>query len=81
MSKKDKIHVVSRAVIMDKDHILVCKTCDLPVPKLEAHIELMWLPLITIGNIDFRAEPLKHLIPKWLNTNLNDALISDMYAF
>jgi ADP-ribose pyrophosphatase YjhB (NUDIX family) len=153
MSKKDKIHVVSRAVIMDKDHILVCKTCDLPVPfyflpgghvehgesaeqailrelleetgkkfnvkrflgcleysfepgyssichnheynfifevdtplkfgdslpKLEAHIELMWLPLSTIGNIDFRAEPLQNLIPKWLKTDASHVFSSEMY--
>lgn len=29
---KDKIHVLSRAVIVDQEHLLVCKTLDLPTP-------------------------------------------------
>lgn len=29
MNNQDKIHVVSRAVIIDQEHILVCKTLDL----------------------------------------------------
>lgn len=31
MTSKDKIHVLSRAVILDQDHILLCKTLDLPI--------------------------------------------------
>lgn len=31
MSNKDKIHVLSRAVVVDKNHILLCKTRDLPL--------------------------------------------------
>jgi ADP-ribose pyrophosphatase YjhB (NUDIX family) len=30
MTKKDKIHVLSRAVVLDQEHILLCKTLDLP---------------------------------------------------
>ncbi|HBN22057.1 MAG TPA: DNA mismatch repair protein MutT [Holosporales bacterium] len=30
MTTKDKIHVLSRAVILDQEHILLCKTLDLP---------------------------------------------------
>lgn len=32
MSPKNNIHVLARAVIVDHDHVLVCKTRDLPVP-------------------------------------------------
>ncbi len=31
MNNKDKIHVLSRAVIIDKDKILLCKTLDLEI--------------------------------------------------
>ncbi|HUX78294.1 MAG TPA: NUDIX domain-containing protein [Alphaproteobacteria bacterium] len=31
MSSKNNIHVLSRAVIIDQNHILVCKTRDLPI--------------------------------------------------
>ena len=31
MDNKNNIHVLSRAVTMDRDHILVCKTLDLPI--------------------------------------------------
>lgn len=30
MSTQNKIHVLSRAVILDQEHILLCKTLDLP---------------------------------------------------
>lgn len=29
---RHQIHVLSRAVILDQDHLLVCKTMDLPIP-------------------------------------------------
>jgi 8-oxo-dGTP diphosphatase len=135
------IHVLSRAVIIDQGHILLCKTLDLPlnfyflpgghvehgesvettllrelmeetgaegcikrflgclefsfepghssichnheynfifevesetlkmgipIPQHEAHIELVWMPLSKIAEIDFRAEPLRLLVPQWL---------------
>ncbi|MBY0292012.1 MAG: NUDIX domain-containing protein [Alphaproteobacteria bacterium] len=31
MSHKNNIHVLSRAVVLDQDHILTCKTRDLPI--------------------------------------------------
>lgn len=31
MSEKDKIHVLARAVIIDRDHILLCQTQNLPI--------------------------------------------------
>ena len=31
-NNKDKIHVITRAVIVDQGHLLLCKTADLPNP-------------------------------------------------
>jgi 8-oxo-dGTP diphosphatase len=153
MNDKNKIHVLSRAVIIDCGHILLCKTLDLKnnfyflpgghvehgesaelallrelveetggsgtikkflgcleysfepghssichnheynfifevesedlklqnkIPQLENHIELVWVPFTEITEIDFRAEPLKKLIHKWLNPNDNDNFYSVM---
>lgn len=143
------IHVLSRAVILDHDHILLCKTLDLAqgfyflpgghvehgesaesavlrelleesgalcsikrflgcleysfepghssichnheynfifevvsdtlkishdIPELEDHIKLVWIPMLKLSDIDFRAEPLRLLVPKWLER-------SEDYAF
>ena len=153
MSNKNNIHVLSRAVIIDQNHILLCKTLDLeenfyflpgghvehgesaqisllrelveetgssgkikrflgcleysfelgtnsichnheynfifevesdslkiqnPIHQLEKHIELIWIPLLKITEIDFRAEPLNKLIPEWLNKPSNNYLHSVM---
>jgi len=139
----NNIHVLSRAVIIDQGHILLCKTLDLPVSfyflpgghvkhgesvesavlreifeesssectlkrllgcleysfepghnsvchnheynfifeaesnslkinnpisQIEDHIQLIWIPLTKIDDIDLRAKPLKILIPEWLET-------------
>lgn len=152
MSKND-IHVLSRGVIIDQGHILLCKTLDLPVsfyflpgghvehgesvcdavlrelkeetganclikrflgrleysfepghssichnheynfifeleseylkiekqiPQFEDHIELIWAPLHQLSEIDFRAEPLRELVPKWLKTPASDVFRSVM---
>jgi len=153
MSNKNNIHVLSRAVIIDCEHILLCKTLDLeenfyflpgghvehgesveisllrelveetgskgkikrflgcleysfefgansichnheynfifeiksdnlkiqnPIPQLEKKIELIWIPLLKITEIDLRAEPLRRLIPEWLNNPSNNYLYSVM---
>lgn len=151
---KNNIHVLSRAVIIDEGHILLCKTLDLPIsfyflpgghvehgesathtilrelseeagarnvvikrflgclehsfepghnsvchnheynfifeaesedlklhkkiPQLEAHIELVWIPLAHLAEIDLRAEPFKVLIPKWLELEVLDVFASRM---
>ena len=150
---KDSIHVLSRAVIIDQEHILLCKTLDLEnnfyflpgghvehgestktsllrelieetgsegkikrflgcleysfepgansichnheynfifevesdtlkiqnkIPQLEKQIELVWIELAKITEIDLRAEPLKNLIPEWLNKPLDNYLHSVM---
>jgi 8-oxo-dGTP diphosphatase len=145
----NNIHVLSRAVIIDSGHILLCKTADLEnnfyflpgghvehgesveaallrelveetgsigrikrflgcleysfepgansichnheynfvfevesdhlkllnkIPQLEKHIELVWIPLAKITEIDFRAEPMKKLIPEWLANPSNNPI-------
>ena len=150
---QNNIHVLSRAVIIDQDHILLCKTTDLPhnfyylpgghvehkesvetsiiremmeeagvitrikrflgcleysfepghssichnheynfvfevesdhlkldiTPKSkEAKLDLVWMPLKQLAEIDFRAEPLKLLIPKWLKEPVSDCFQSEM---
>ncbi len=151
---KDGIHVLARAVVIDRDNILLCKTLDLPVnfyflpgghieyresassalirelseetgvrdvqikrflgvlehsfepgfssichnheynlifeveseklkinseiPKMEDHIQILWMPIKDIINIDFRPGPLKNLILKWLQLNYNDSFYSSM---
>jgi 8-oxo-dGTP diphosphatase len=150
---KNNIHVLSRGVIIDQGHILLCKTLDLPIsfyflpgghvehgesvetsllrelieetgahckikrflgcleysfepghssichnheynfifeaeseslkienkiPQLEAHIELIWVPLHQISEIDFRAEPLRELVPQWLKYPASDVFRSVM---
>ena len=150
---KNSIHVLSRGFIIDQEHILLCRTLDLPIsfyflpgghvehgesveisllrelmeetgahckvkrflgcleysfepghssichnheynfifeaeseslkiekkiPQLEAHIELIWLPLHQLSEIDFRAEPLRELVPQWLKTPASDVFRSVM---
>jgi 8-oxo-dGTP diphosphatase len=152
-SHKNNIHVLSRAVIIDEDHILLCKTLDLSsnfyflpgghiehgesahdavlrelleeggvqgtikrflgcleqsfepghnsichnheynfffevestslkvheiIPQREEHIQLMWVPLTKIGEIEFRPEPLKTLLPEWLDCPSNESFKSEM---
>jgi 8-oxo-dGTP diphosphatase len=154
MTTIDNIHILIRAVVIDQDHILLCKTLNLPIsfyflpgghiehgesietsllrelieetgakvqikrflgcleysfvpehshichshevnfifevdsdflkcdhkiPQLEAHIELIWMPLYTLSEIDFRAEPLRELIPLWLKSDSNNSFISVMH--
>ena len=38
----------------------------IPIPRLEDHIELLWIPLKDINTLDFRPEPLRTLLPQWL---------------
>ena len=153
MTENMNIHVLSRAVIIDQDHILLCKTLDLQInfyflpgghvehgesvceavlrelkeesgaecaikrflgcieysfepghnsichnheynfifevesaslkihrviPRIEDHIELMWIPLTKISELDFRAAPFKTLILGWLEHKMNDAFKSEM---
>ena len=48
------------------------------IPQLEAHIELIWVPLPQLSEIDFRAEPLRKLVPHWLKSPTSDVLKSVM---
>lgn len=150
---QDNIHVLSRAVIIDQAHIVVCQTLDLPVPfyflpgghiehgesaevavcrelleesgfectikrflgcleysfepghssichnheynfifeveseafkshkpipQIEDHIQLLWIPLSKLSDVDFRPEPLKTLLPQWLGLPTNEGFQSVM---
>jgi 8-oxo-dGTP diphosphatase len=141
MTNQNNIHNLSRGVIIDQGHILLCKTLDLPVPfyflpgghiehmesaeqaavreileesgakasikrflgclehsfkpghnsichnheynfifevesdslklgrpipRMEKHIELLWVPLDKLDEIDFRPKALKTVIHRWL---------------
>ena len=153
MNNQDKIHVLSRAAIIDQDKILLCKTLDLEpsfyflpgghiehgesakssllrelqeetgfechVKKFlgcleysfepghssichnheynfifeaeseylksdkkiacpEKHIELLWMSISSLSEIDFRAEPLRKLLPEWLSENTPNKFMSEM---
>lgn len=51
---------------------------DKPIPRLEDHIELIWMPLHQLSKIDFRPEPLRELVPEWLKTPVSNAFRSAM---
>lgn len=38
-----------------------------PLAQLEDHIALVWMPLAELSKIDFRAEPLRELLPQWIH--------------
>lgn len=48
------------------------------IPQLEPHIKLAWVPLEKVAMLDFRPEPLKAILPSWLNQNLRGAFMSHM---
>jgi hypothetical protein len=48
------------------------------IPQLETHIELIWMPLPQLSEIDFRAEPLRELVPHWLKYPASDVFRSVM---
>lgn len=48
------------------------------IQQLEAHIEVLWVPLHKLSEIDFRAEPLKKLIPQWFKEPINNSFESVM---
>jgi 8-oxo-dGTP pyrophosphatase MutT (NUDIX family) len=48
------------------------------IPQLEDHIELVWVSLNKLSEIDLRPEPLRDLIPRWLESDNNNSLRSVM---
>jgi hypothetical protein len=48
------------------------------IEQLEGHLALVWVPLPKIAEIDFRAEPLKTLLPEWLKAASNNTFQSVM---
>ena len=49
-----------------------------PLKQLDARMELLWLPLTQLGDMIFKAEALKALIPQWLDMQANSVLASVM---
>jgi 8-oxo-dGTP pyrophosphatase MutT (NUDIX family) len=49
-----------------------------PIPQLEDHIELFWIPFGQLSTIDLRPEPFKTLIAEWLAQDVNTAFQSHM---
>ncbi len=48
------------------------------IPQLESHIKLTWVPLVELETLDFRPEPLKKILPIWINQDLEGAFMSHM---
>ena len=44
----------------------------------EKHIELIWMSISSLQEIDFRAEPFQKLLPLWLTENKKEKFISEM---
>lgn len=72
-----KCHTHEYSLIFEISNDLLI-SYDQPLKQMEDHIEMNWIPLVNLNLIDLRPEPLKMLIPKWLNLNLNDAFESSM---
>ena len=51
---------------------------DITIECPEKHIELIWFPISDLSKIDFRAEPLRELVPHWLKSSTSDVFRSMM---
>ncbi len=49
-----------------------------PLIQVETHIEIVWIPMDQLSQIDMRPETLVELIPLWLNSDLDDTFQSKM---
>ncbi len=48
------------------------------IPQMEKHIKVLWHPMEKIKDIDFRPEPLKALLPKWISGEKEFSFHSEM---
>jgi len=55
-------------------------TSDKRITCPEKHIELVWMPISRLSKIDFRAEPLRKLLPLWLDGNSDNKFMSEMIS-
>ncbi len=53
---------------------------NIPLLQIESHIGLCWMPLAQLTQIDFRAEPLRTLLPQWLKATPNHTFQSVMVS-
>lgn len=44
----------------------------------EKHIELIWMPIVRLKEIEFEAKPLKNLLELWLNGDSEEKFVSEM---
>ena len=51
---------------------------DIKLTSLESKLDLIWIKLDQLTEIDFRAEPLKRLIPKWLQEPATNCFYSEI---
>jgi 8-oxo-dGTP diphosphatase len=51
---------------------------DIEIPKMEEHIELFWVKLSKLEEIDFRPVPLKKLLTAWLKQSADNVFVSEM---
>jgi 8-oxo-dGTP diphosphatase len=49
-----------------------------PIPKIEHHIDVVWVQLNYIENINLKPAPLKRLIDKWYNASVNGTFESSV---
>lgn len=49
-----------------------------PLKQIEDNLEIHWISLNHLDQIDLRPEPIRQLIPTWLGLTLNEALASLM---
>lgn len=49
-----------------------------PIPQLEEHMGLFWMPLLQLNAIDLRPEPFKTLIAEWLGQDMHHAFQSHL---
>lgn len=47
----------------------------IPIPKLEQHIDLIWVPVKDLLSIDLKPEALKQFINLWLNQHADHMFI------
>ncbi len=53
-------------------------SADVQLLSREKNLELLWLPMDQLNEVDFRAEPLVELLPKWLGQSDSERFSSSM---
>ena len=67
-------HEYSFVFEVESDHL----EYNIKPKSMESKLDLIWMPIKQLAEIDFRADPLKTLIPKWLNSPASNCFQSDI---